>query len=57
METEGITQDDTIKDESEQIKVGEQEQEIAKQSEEEMTKGGVAEKEEGTKKELKLKKS
>ena len=55
METEGTTQDNTIKDESEQIKEGEQEQEIAKQSEEEMTKGGVAEKVEEMEKELKLK--
>ena len=55
METEGTTQDNTIKDESEQIKEGEQEQEITKQSEEEMTKGGVAEKVEEMEKELKLK--
>ena len=54
-ETEGITQDNTTKDESEQKKEGEQEQEIVKQSEEEMTNGGVAEKVQGTKKELKLK--
>ena len=55
METEGTTQDNTIKDESEQIKEGEQEQEIAKQSEEEMAKGGVAEKVVEMEKELKLK--
>ena len=55
METEGTTQDNTIKDESEQIKEGEQDQETSKQSEEEMTKGGVAEKVEEMEEELKLK--